>query len=136
MRARPGARPSGRRAPGPCPPPRRRASPSRSPRPQGAARQVLPFPKPAAPRPEPVAPAAASPRARRRKERCGRLAPGLARTRSSGFIARLGELFAGRKEIDPSIVGEIEKVLLTADIGVRTSQKLLDEIRSRCRARS
>ena len=57
------------------------------------------------------------------------LAPGLARTRS-GFIARLGEIFAGKKQIDPSVVDEIEKVLLTADIGVRTSQKLLEEIRS------
>ena len=76
--------------------------------------QVIPFPAPAAP-----------------KEKKGSaLAPGLARTRSSGFIARLGELFSGRKELDPSIVDEIEKVLLTADIGVKTSQKLLEEIRS------
>src|SRR6185312_15998203 len=44
-------------------------------------------------------------------------------------IARLGELFAGRKQLDPSIVDEIEKVLLTADSGVKTSQKLLEEIR-------
>jgi fused signal recognition particle receptor len=75
--------------------------------------QVIPFPAPEAKRKEAAA-----------------LAPGLARTRSSGFIARLGALFAGRKEIDPSIVDEIEKVLLTADIGVKTSQKLLEEIRS------
>ncbi|HEX4404705.1 MAG TPA: signal recognition particle-docking protein FtsY [Polyangia bacterium] len=58
------------------------------------------------------------------------LSNGLARTRSSGFIAGLGALFAGRKELDPSIVEGLEKVLLTADIGVRTSQKLLEEIRS------
>jgi fused signal recognition particle receptor len=57
------------------------------------------------------------------------LAPGLARTRA-GWISRLGQLFVGKKEIDPSLVEEIEKVLLTADIGVRTSQKLLEEIRS------
>ena len=50
--------------------------------------------------------------------------------RAAGFIARLGEVFAGKKEIDPAVVDEIEKVLLTADIGVRTSQKLLEEIRS------
>jgi fused signal recognition particle receptor len=72
--------------------------------------------------PEPVRPAA-------KGRDAAVFAPGLARTRSSGFIARLGQLFAGRKEIDPSIVGEIEKVLLTADIGVRTSQQLLDEIK-------
>jgi fused signal recognition particle receptor len=57
------------------------------------------------------------------------LAPGLARTRA-GWVSRLGHLFAGRREIDPTLVEEIEKVLLTADIGVRTSQKLLEEIRS------
>jgi fused signal recognition particle receptor len=81
--------------------------------------QVIPFPAPPAARaPEP-----------KRKEAAA-LAPGLARTRSSGFIARLGEVFSGRKELDPSVVDEIEKVLLTADIGVKTSQKLLEEIRS------
>jgi fused signal recognition particle receptor len=79
--------------------------------------QVIPFPAPAqAPAPK-------------RKEAAA-LAPGLARTRTSGFIGRLGELFAGRKELDQSVVDEIEKVLLTADIGVKTSQKLLEEIRS------
>jgi fused signal recognition particle receptor len=57
------------------------------------------------------------------------LAPGLARTRA-GWISRLGQVFAGKREIDPALVEEIEKVLLTADIGVRTSQKLLEEIRS------
>jgi fused signal recognition particle receptor len=76
--------------------------------------QVIPFP---------AAPAA-------KEKAVSALAPGLARTRSSGFIARLGELFSGRKELDASIVDEIEKVLLTADIGVKTSQKLLEEIRS------
>jgi fused signal recognition particle receptor len=76
--------------------------------------QVIPFPAPAAPK----------------EKKVSALAPGLARTRSSGFIARLGELFSGRKELDSSIVDEIEKVLLTADIGVKTSQNLLEEIRS------
>jgi fused signal recognition particle receptor len=75
--------------------------------------QVIPFPAPAP-----------------KKKEAAALATGLARTRSTGFIARLGELFAGRKQLDPSIIDEIEKVLLTADIGVKTSQKLLEEIRS------
>ena len=57
------------------------------------------------------------------------LSPGLARTRA-GWVSRLGQLFAGKREIDPALVEEIEKVLLTADIGVRTSQKLLEEIRA------
>ncbi len=82
--------------------------------------QVIPFPAPPPPKP--------APEPRRRDATA--LAPGLARTRSSGFIARLAEVFSGRKELDPTTVEEIEKVLLTADIGVRTSQKLIEEIRS------
>jgi fused signal recognition particle receptor len=63
-----------------------------------------------------------------RKRDVAALAPGLERTRS-GWVKRLGQLFAGKKELDPALLDEIEKVLLTADIGVRTSQKLLGEIR-------
>jgi fused signal recognition particle receptor len=92
----------------------------------GRAREAVeptPTPEPARP-PAQVIPFPAPERARKGAA----LAPGLARTRS-GFIARLGAIFAGKKQIDPSVVDEIEKVLLTADIGVRTSQKLLEEIR-------
>ena len=90
------------------------AAPAAEPEAEPRSAQVIPFPAPPAPKEKAVS----------------ALAPGLARTRSSGFIARLGELFSGRKELDSSIVDEIEKVLLTADIGVKTSQKLLEEIRS------
>ncbi len=90
--------------------------------------RILPFPAPAAqpamPQDKPVADLPPA-----RVKDGAALAPGLARTRS-GWVARLGQIFAGRKEIDPALVDEIEKVLLTADIGVRTSQKLLEEIRS------
>jgi len=98
----PAARKRPREAAEPTPP---------APEPERAPAQVIPFPAPA-----PARKGAA-------------LLPGLQRTRG-GFIARLGEIFAGKKQIDPSVVDEIEKVLLTADIGVRTSQKLLEEIRS------
>src|SRR6185436_18559676 len=87
------------------------AGPAPAPAPARGPAQVIPFPAPA-----PARKGAA-------------LLPGLQRTRGA-FIARLGEIFAGKKQIDPSVVDEIEKVLLTADIGVRTSQKLLEEIRS------
>jgi fused signal recognition particle receptor len=97
----------------------RAEEPEAAPEAEKPSAQVIPFPAPPAARaPEPKHKEAAA------------LAPGLARTRQSGFIARLGELFSGRKELDPSIVDDIEKVLLTADIGVKTSQKLLEEIRS------
>ncbi|MCG5055725.1 MAG: signal recognition particle-docking protein FtsY [Myxococcales bacterium] len=57
------------------------------------------------------------------------LKQGLARTRST-WVARLGQIFAGKKELDPGIVEEIERVLLTADIGVKTAQRLMDELRT------
>jgi len=63
-----------------------------------------------------------------RKRGVAALAPGLEPTRS-GWVKRLGQLFTGKKELDPALLDEIEKVLLTADIGVRTSQKLLSELR-------
>jgi fused signal recognition particle receptor len=120
------------------------ASPAPVPSPARGA-QVLPFPVPEAATParQAAAPAPAArfpvdkpvivpaaPASERRKRDAAALAPGLARTRSTGFIAGLSALFAGRKEVDPSIVEGIEKVLLTADIGVRTSQKLLEELRT------
>ena len=74
-------------------------------------------------------PRAAQPDARAKPRDAAALSPGLARTRA-GWVSRLGQLFVGKREIDPALVEEIEKVLLTADIGVRTSQKLLEEIRA------
>ena len=70
------------------------------------------------------APSAPAPKARK----ANAWTPGLARTRS-GWVSRLGQLFAGKREIDPGLLDEIEKVLLTADIGVKTSDKLLEEMR-------
>jgi fused signal recognition particle receptor len=111
-----------------APPPRRPPAPTpskREPSPSPAAERP-PAPAPSVPVEKPsVAEAPA-----RKKKDATALAPGLARTRSTGFIAGLGKIFAGRRELDPSIVEEIEKVLLTADIGVRTTQKLLEEIRT------
>jgi fused signal recognition particle receptor len=89
--------------------------------------QVIPFPVPAPPVDKPLAPERL-PAPKKRKDTAA-LAPGLARTRS-GWVAGLRNIFAGRKHLDPAAVDEIEKVLLTADIGVRTSQKLLEEIRT------
>lgn len=55
---------------------------------------------------------------------------GLARTRG-GFIARLNDLIRGRKVVDPALLSEIEEVLLTSDVGVKTSQKLIQRLHER-----
>jgi len=56
------------------------------------------------------------------------LRDGLAKTRG-GFVARLGRLLS-KKKIDGEILGELEEVLLTADIGPKTAEKLFTTIQS------
>jgi fused signal recognition particle receptor len=57
---------------------------------------------------------------------------GLANTRG-GLVARLAKLFGGRAEIDEGLLEEIEEVLITADLGVKTSERILTELRDRMR---
>lgn len=58
------------------------------------------------------------------------LKKGLASTRG-GFIARLAKVFGKKKEIDPALLDEIQEVLLTADIGVKTAEKILERLKER-----
>lgn len=58
----------------------------------------------------------------------GRLRERLARTRDS-LVSRLDSLFLGKKTIDPELFDELEEILITADIGVNTTQDLLDTVR-------
>jgi fused signal recognition particle receptor len=64
-----------------------------------------------------------------RKEELSALTKGLSATRG-GFVARLAKLFQGKSKIDPGLLGEIEEVLITADIGVKTTEKFLDGLKS------
>ncbi len=59
-----------------------------------------------------------------------RLRHGLAKTRSS-FSGRIDNLFAGKKEITESLMDELEEILFTSDIGVGTTQRLLDDVREK-----
>jgi len=45
-----------------------------------------------------------------------------------GFVGSLDRLFSGRKRIDDGLIEEIEEVLITADLGVRTVSRLLEGI--------
>jgi fused signal recognition particle receptor len=56
------------------------------------------------------------------------LRKGLANTRG-GFIARLAKLFGARPTIDEQLIEQIEEVLITADIGVKTSERMLARLR-------
>ncbi|MEW6220489.1 MAG: signal recognition particle-docking protein FtsY, partial [Thermodesulfobacteriota bacterium] len=64
----------------------------------------------------------------------GRLRQRLAKTRES-FVSRMDRLFLGEKEISPALLDELEEILITADLGVTTTQSLLDEARSRVKRR-
>jgi len=66
----------------------------------------------------------------RRKKDVKGLRKGLGKVRgATGLFGRLKELFSGKKEIDPDIVEEIEEILLTSDVGVKTTESLLADIR-------
>ncbi|MFK7992158.1 MAG: signal recognition particle-docking protein FtsY [Sandaracinaceae bacterium] len=58
------------------------------------------------------------------------LKKGLASTRG-GFISRLAKLFSRKKEIDPALLDDIQEVLLTADIGVKTADRILERLKDR-----
>ncbi len=75
--------------------------------------------------------AAGAPLPKRAKDVAG-LRKGLAKSRDSGgFFGRLRALFTGKKEIDPQIVEQLEEVLLTSDVGVRTTERLLEGVKER-----
>jgi len=55
---------------------------------------------------------------------------GLASTRG-GFISRLAKLFGENRTINPQLIEEIEEVLITADIGVRMTDRILETLRAK-----
>jgi fused signal recognition particle receptor len=55
---------------------------------------------------------------------------GLATTRG-GFVARLAKLFGSKREIDKNVLEEIEEVLISADLGVRTTERILEQLRGK-----
>jgi fused signal recognition particle receptor len=54
---------------------------------------------------------------------------GLANTRG-GLIARLAKLFGSRPTVDESLLDQIEEVLITSDVGVKTSERILAKLRT------
>ncbi|MFC1890373.1 signal recognition particle-docking protein FtsY [Thermodesulfobacteriota bacterium] len=57
----------------------------------------------------------------------GRLRAGLEKTHEQ-FIGSLDRILAGRESVDDEIFDELEEALITADVGVRTTQKILQGI--------
>ena len=66
----------------------------------------------------------------KRNEDIVRLRKGLSKVRATeGLFGRLKTLLGGKKEIAPDLVEEIEEILLTSDVGVKTTEMLLSDLR-------
>jgi fused signal recognition particle receptor len=59
-----------------------------------------------------------------------KLKSGVQKTRA-GLISALEDAVQGKREIDADLLDELEFTLISADIGVRTTQEILDRIRDR-----
>jgi fused signal recognition particle receptor len=59
-----------------------------------------------------------------------RLKTGIEKTRS-GLVEHLETALAGRKEIDAELLDELEYTLISADIGIKTTEEILELIRQR-----
>lgn len=59
-----------------------------------------------------------------------KLIDGLAKTRDS-FVSGIDSIFSGFSEIDEDFYEELEEVLIMADIGVATTEKIIDALRQK-----
>ncbi|HWB85099.1 MAG TPA: signal recognition particle-docking protein FtsY [Bryobacteraceae bacterium] len=59
-----------------------------------------------------------------------KLKSGVQKTRA-GLVSALEDALQGKKEIDADLLDELEFTLISADIGVRTTNEILDRIRER-----
>jgi fused signal recognition particle receptor len=60
----------------------------------------------------------------------GAFRSGLKSTRGN-LISRLASVFRRGREIDPSVLDEVEEVLITADVGVHTTERVLEALRAK-----
>ena len=56
-----------------------------------------------------------------------KLKDGLSKTHQ-GFVEKIDQLLAGRKSIDQDLLDELEAVLFSADLGVKTSGQLIEGV--------
>lgn len=62
-----------------------------------------------------------------------KLKAGLAKTKNALF-GRLDQLFRGFSKVDEDMLEELEEVLITADVGVGPTEKIIDGLRDKIRA--
>jgi len=109
------------------------AAPTAEPEPEAAevqapAAEAAAEPAVAAPEPEPE-PEPEVPRVFERPD-VQSMRRGLARSRGEGGIfGRLKALFGGQQELGADVSADIEEVLITSDVGVQTTQAILERVR-------
>ena len=102
-------------------------------RPAGAAKPVQPVPPPVVGTPPGHHDAEESPESRRGLFK--RLRERLSRSRTQ-LGTGLGNLFLGRKRIDDELMDELETLLLTADVGVDATTRIIADLAGRVRRKS
>ncbi|NOZ87331.1 MAG: signal recognition particle-docking protein FtsY [Deltaproteobacteria bacterium] len=95
-----------------------------------SAKSVAPVEKPKLAGEEEEEPALKKDGARAFKKPLKPLSDGLLKTREN-FIGKLSKAIFGRQVIEPDVLEELEEVLFTADIGVKTAQALLDRVQDK-----
>ena len=63
-------------------------------------------------------------------EKKATLDKGLEKSKSS-FFNKLGKAVAGKSKVDDGVLDNLEEVLVTSDVGVNTTLKIIDRIEAR-----
>lgn len=64
------------------------------------------------------------------KEKKANLDQGLAKTKESVF-SKIGRAIAGKSTVDDEVLDELEEILITSDVGVDTTLRIIDRIQAR-----
>lgn len=64
------------------------------------------------------------------KEKKETLDKGLEKTKES-FFTKLGKAVAGKSKVDDEVLDELEEILITSDVGVQTTIKIIERIEAR-----
>ena len=64
------------------------------------------------------------------REKKDKLDLGLARTRE-GFFGKLSRLISGKSTIDDEMLDELEEILITSDVGIASTEKIIKQIQER-----
>ena len=65
-----------------------------------------------------------------KKEKKETLDQGLSKTKES-FFAKLSKTILGKSTVDDSVLDDLEETLITSDVGVETTLKIIDKLQER-----